>query len=189
MVSLFKNKLTIDQAADSLYSLMRQDDKNKWLSQLPPTAGLSKDVTWDELIFLDFFAIYFSLKFNRSSGWSDKDKCHLVFQKIFTLLISFWTEKNIGTTDAVFNHIDGRLSVYSACIEESSEDPSDLMHSIGTAYAALALSANSTDPQIRSQIWFQLKGDRNNAVIKVGSDAFNNRIEMLYSFFDSSKLV
>ena len=85
-------------------------------------------------------------------------------------------------------HIDGRLSVYSAILEESSEEPDDIMHSIGLVFASFVLSTNASSPQARSEIWFQLQGNWNNTVIKVGTDAFNNRLKMLYTFFDSSKL-
>jgi hypothetical protein len=34
MRSLFKRKLTVDQAAEALYTIMEKDDKTRWLSNL-----------------------------------------------------------------------------------------------------------------------------------------------------------
>jgi hypothetical protein len=68
MFSLFKKSLTVDEAAEALYMLMQKDFNREWLSKLSKVSGLDLVRAEDELVFLDFFAIYFSLKFTHSPG-------------------------------------------------------------------------------------------------------------------------
>jgi hypothetical protein len=141
MGSLFRKKLTIDQAAEALYTIMGKDDKARWLSKLSTVPEIDLVRAGDELLFLDFFVIYFSLKFTRSPGWSNKGI--LVFEKFFYLfsswLGSFWESKNAGTIDDAIKTIDSRLEAYGACINEpSSEDPEKMIRSIGEMFAIYA---------------------------------------------------
>jgi hypothetical protein len=98
MFSLFKKSLTVDEAAEALYMLMQKDFNREWLSKLSKVSGLNLVRAEDELVFLDFFAIYFSLKFTHSPGW--RDKGILVFEKLFSLLLSWlanaWERKQRG---------------------------------------------------------------------------------------------
>lgn len=175
MTSIFKKRLTVDQAAETLYTIMGKDDKSRWLSKLSKVPEIDLVRAGDELLFLDFFAIYFSLKFTRSSGWSDKGI--LVFEKFFSLFLSwlghFWESKNAGTRDDAFNTLDARLKAYGGRIEEpSSADSDKMLRSIGETFATYAfLSQNHDD-----------------ITITVGAEAFNYRIQSLYDFFDSYKL-
>ncbi len=198
MFSLFKSKLTVDQAAEALYAIMGKDDKARWLSQLSKVPQLDLVRAGDELLFLDFFAIYFSLKFTRSPGWSDKGI--LVFEKFFSLFYNwlggFWESKNAGTTDDAFKILDERLKAYGARIEEpSSEDPDKMLRSIGETFAAYAFVDDTFigidgRPKVDRFPDFQrkLSQDHDNITITVGTDAFNYRIQSLYGFFDSCKL-
>ena len=53
MFSLFKNKLTVDQAAEALYAIMGKDDKARWLSQLNVIDLTNRFITGEEAPFLD----------------------------------------------------------------------------------------------------------------------------------------
>ena len=172
MFSLFKNKLTVDQAAEKFYTIMGQDDKKRWLSQLSRVPGLDTVRAADELLFLDLFAIYFSLKFTRSAGWSEKGI--LVFENIFNRFIGFlgdfWESKNAGTKEDAFKTIDGRFADYGANLEASPEDPESIHIAVGLVFARLCLVED------------------NDTAIKIAGDAFNYRMQMLYNIFDSYKL-
>jgi hypothetical protein len=198
MRSLFKRKLTVDQAAEELYTIMGKDDKAKWLSQLSKVPEIDPVRAEDELYFLDFFAIYFSLKFTRSPGWSDKGI--LVFEKFFSLFLSwlghFWESKNAGTTDDAFKTLDARLEAYGARINEpSSVDPEKMLRAIGETFAIYTFlddTYQGIDGRLREDrfLAFQrkLSLDHDEIAIKVGGAAFNYRIQSLYEVFDSSKL-
>ena len=194
-----ENKLTVDQAAESLYTIMGKDNKARWVSQLSKVPELDPVRATDELLFLDFFAIYFSLKFTRSPGWSGKGI--LVFEKLFGLFSSwlghFWESKNAGTRDDAFKIIDARLKAYGARIEEpSSADPDELLRSIGETFAIYAFVDDTfigVDGRPREDCFWDLKKklsrDHEDVVITVGGAAFNYRIQSLYGFFDSSKII
>ena len=197
MVSLFKSELTVDQAAEALYTIMGKDDKTRWLSQLSKVPGIDLVRAADELLFLDFFAIYFSLKFTRSPDWSAKGI--LVFEKLFSLLLSwlghFWENKNAGTMDDAFKTLDARLKVYGASIVASPEDPDGMLRSIGLAFAAYAFTDDTfvgEDGHPREDgfpvFLRKLSQDVAEIAIKVAGDSFNDRIQMLYGVFDSYKL-
>lgn len=198
MFSLFKNTLTVDQAAERLYTIMGKDDKTRWLSHLSKVAELDLVRAGDELLFLDVFAIYFSLKFSRPPGWSDKRI--LVFEKFFSLFLSwlghFWESKNAGTRDDAFRILDGRLKAYGAIIEESSSaDPDKIRRSIGEMFATYAFVDDTfigVDGRPREDHFpdflRKLSQDHENIAITVGGAAFNYRIQSLYCFFDSYKL-
>ena len=151
-----------------------------------------------ELLFLDFFAIYFSLKFTRSTGWWDKGI--LVFEKLFSLLLSWlantWESENIGTRDDGFRILDARLKAYGASIEEpGSADPDETLRLIGLQFATYVLVDDTfigVDGRSREDrfpdFWRRLSQDHEEIVITVGGEVFNHRIQTLYSFFDSYKL-
>jgi hypothetical protein len=199
MFSIFKSKLTVDQAAETLYAIMGKDDKKRWLSQLSKVPELDLVRAADELLFVDFFAIYFSLKFTRSPGWSGKGI--LVFEKFFSLFLSwlghFWESKNAGTTDDAFKTLDARLKSYGDCIEEpSSSDPEQMLRSIGEMFARHALIDDTffgADGRPREDCFvnFQkkLSRDHEDITITVGGAAFNYRMQSLYGFFDSTKVI
>lgn len=198
MCSLFKEKLTVDQAAEALYTIMGKDDKASWLLQLSKVPDIDLVRAADELLFLDFFAIYFSLKFTRSPGWSDKGI--LVFEKFFSLFLGwlghFWESKNAGTRDDAFKILDARLEAYGSRINEpSSANPEELLRSIGEAFAIYVFlddTYTGIDGRLREDrfLAFQrkLSLDHDEIAIKVGGAAFNDRIQSLYGFFDSYKL-
>ena len=198
MFSLFKSKLTVDQAAEALYAIMGKDDKARWLSRLSRVPQLDLVRAGDELLFLDFFAIYFSLKFTRSPGWSDKGI--LVFEKFFSLFLSwlgsFWESKNAGTRDDAFRILDERLKAYGARIEEpSSVDPDKMLRSIGEMFATYAfvddafIGIDGRPKEDRFPDFLRkLSQDHDDITITVGAEAFNYRIQSLYGVFDSCKL-
>jgi hypothetical protein len=198
MFPLFKKSLTIDEAAQALYTILGKDDKKRWLSQLAKVPGLDLVRAADELLFLDFFAIYFSIKFNRSPGWSDKGI--LIFERFFSLFLSwmtnFWESKNAGTRNDAFKTIDARLKTYGASIEEpTSKDPDEMLRSIGLRFAAYAF-ADDTSVRVdgrpredRFPVFLRkLSQDHEDIVTTVGGAAFNYRIQSLCGFFDSFKL-
>lgn len=198
MFSLFKKKLTADQAAEALYTIMGKDDKARWLSQLSKVPQIDLVRATDELYFLDFFAIYFSLKFTRSLACSDKRV--LVFEKFFSLIASwlghFWESKNAGTMDDAFKTLNARLEAYGARINEpSSEDPEKMLRSIGETFAIYAFlddTYTGGKGRLREDRFLAFKRklslDHDEIAISVGAEAFNYRIQSLYDFFDSYKL-
>lgn len=194
MPSLFKKTLTVDEAAEALLLLMRKDLNQQRLSRLSAVSGLDLARAEHELIFLDFFAIYFSLKFTRSPGWRDKGV--LVFEKLFDLILRWWgtawESNNRGTRDDVFKVFDGRLKVYGARIEErTSEDPDTMLRSIGEIFAMYALTDETfcgADGRAREDrfpdVLNKLSQDHDGIAIAVGSEAFNDRVQSLYGMFD-----
>lgn len=197
MFSLFKKKLTVDQAAEALYTIMQKDDQARWLSQLSTVPEIDIVRAGDELLFLDFFAICFSIKFTRSSGWSNRI---LVFEKFFNLFYSsyayFLENKNAGTRDRALKILVARLKAYDACINEaSSSDPDKMLRSVGETFAAYTFLDDTyigVDGRPREDRFpaFRMKFslDHDEIAIKIGGAAFNDRIQSLYSFFDSYKL-
>lgn len=152
----------------------------------------------DELLFLDFVAIYFSLKCTRSPGWSDKGI--LVFEKLFRLIASwlgnFWESKKVGSRDDAFRILDARLKAYGARIEEpSSVDPDAMLRSVGETFAMYALTDETfcgVDGRAREDrfpdVLTKLSQDPDGIAITVGSAAFNHRVQSLYGMFDSFKV-
>ena len=190
--------LTVDEAAEALFVLMRKDFNKQRLSRLSAVSGLDLARAEHELIFLDFFAIYFSLKFTRSSWW--RDKGILVFEKLFSLLLSWWgtawESDNRGTRDDVFRVFDARLKAYGARVEEpSSEDPETMLTSIGETFAMYALTDETfcgADGRAREDrfqdVLKKLSQDHGRIAITVGSEAFNHRVQSLYGMFDQFKV-
>jgi len=198
MHSLFKRKLTVGQAAEELYTIMGKDDKTRWLSQLSKVPKIDLVRAEDELYFLDFFAIYFSLKFTRSPGWSGKGI--LVLEEFFSLFSSwlgnFWESKNAGTKDDVFKILDARLEAYGARINEpGSAEPEEMLRAIGETFAIYAFldeTYQGIDGCLKEDRFFDIQRklslDHDEIAIKVGGAAFNYRINSLYEVFDSFKI-
>ena len=178
MFDIFKTKLTVDQAADALYNLMGKDDPGKWLSQLSDVPKLDLVRAGDELLFLDVFAIYCSLKFTRYPGWSEKR--FLVFASFLghflTWLANFWQNKNVGTMEDAQRVLDARFTSYGANMEATQEDPAETLRSIGATYAAYAF-ADDESRHIPDE-----------TVVRVAGEAFNHRIQSLDTFFATNKL-
>jgi len=198
MSSLFKKSLTVDQAAEALYTIMGKEDKTHWLSQLQTLPEIDIVRATDELLFLDFVAIHFSLKFTQSPGWTDK--ATLVFEKLFSLIVSwlgnFWESRRVGTRDDAFRMLDARLKAYGARIEEpGSVDSDTMLRSIGETFAMYALTDETfcgVDGHAREDrfpdVWKKCSQDPGGIAITVGSVAFNHRVQSLYGMFDSFKV-
>jgi len=177
---------------------MREDFNKDWLSRLSEVAGLDIRRAEAELIFLDFFAIYFSLKFTHSSGW--RDKGYDVFEKLFSLVVSWWgdewTSQNAGTQDDAFKVLDERLKAYGRAIEDpSSKEPDEMVRSIGLTFATFAfLDDQSGAPGSRErdahydEFLTKLLADYKNVVVTVAGEVFNHRMKSLYGMFDSYKV-
>jgi hypothetical protein len=190
--------LTVDEAAEALFVLMRKDFNKEWLSRLATVSDLDLRRAETELVFLDVFATYFSLKFTRSPGW--RDKGILVFEKLFNLISSWlgnaWESINAGTRDDAFKVIDERLKAYAAAIEEpTSANPDEMLHAIGSTFALFAFAHEGIgDPGSRErdahyeEFLTKLLLDHRNIVIAVASEVFNHRMQSLYGMFDSYKL-
>jgi len=178
--------LTIDEAAEALQGLMQKDFNREWLARLSRVSRLDIVRAEDELIFLDFFAIYFSLKFTRSPGWRDKGV--LVFEKFFSSFLSwygnFLESKRAGTRDDAFKILDARLNAYGASIEEpSSAEPEEMLRSIGLKFAMYALAE-----ECEKAFLVKLLVDCENIITTVGAEVFNHRVQMLHTWFDSHKI-
>jgi len=166
-------ELTVDEAAEALYTIMSKDFNASWLTQLSKIPGIDLVRAEDELLLVDFSAIYFSLKFTRSPGWTNKGM--LVFEKFFNLFLNWlgnvFESKNAGTRDDAFKILDSRLKAYAECIESGSEDPDEILRSIGEMFVNYAFI-----------------NDPDGIAIRVGVESFNHRIVSLYDLFDSYKL-
>ena len=193
-----KTTLTIDEAAGALFKLMQSDFKSEWRSRLATVAGLDPVRAEDELVLLDFFAVYFSLKFTRSPSWRTNGQA--VFEKLFGLLAAFfadfWAPRNAGTLEDAFRTLDARLQAYGAVIERpSSAVPDQLNQAIGLQYAAYALAHDGIgdpgSPEREAhydEFLSKLLLDYHGVVISVGGEVFNHRIQMLDAWFDSHKV-
>jgi len=198
MFPLFKKSLTVDEAAEALFALMQKDFNREWLSRLSKVSGLDLVRAEDEMVLLDFFAVYFSLKFTRSPGW--RDKGIFVFEKLFSLLLSwygkFLESKNAGTRDDALEILDQRLKAYGASIEEpGSADPEEMLRSIGLKFAIYALAEDSfyeADGRPKEERFPEflrkISQDHDEIVIAVGGEVFNHRMQMLYAWLDSHKV-
>jgi hypothetical protein len=198
MFGLFKTNLSIDEAAKALFKLMQSDFKPEWRSRLAAVSELDPVRVEDELIFLDLFAVYFSLKFTRSPSWRANGQ--LVFERLFSLLATFfaafWAPRNAGTVEDAFRILDARLKTYGAVIEQpSSADPDQLSQAIGLQYAMYAFAHEGIgEPGSRErdahyeEFLTKLLLDHNNIVVTVAGEVFNHRIQMLYTWFDSHKV-
>ena len=190
--------LTVDEAAEALFALMRKDFNNEWLSRLSTVSALDLRRAETELVFLDFFATYFSLKFTRSAGW--RDKGILVFEKLFSLMVSWlantWDSIGAGNKDDAFRIIDSRLAAYGARIEEpGSVDPDTTLKSIGETFAMFAFAHEGIgDPGSRErdahyeEFLTKLLLNHHNVVVTVAAEVFNHRVQSLYRMFESFKL-
>jgi hypothetical protein len=193
-----KKSLTVDEATEALFSLMREDYNKEWLSRLAAVRGLDLRRAETELVFLDFFATHFSLKFTRSPGW--RDKGILVFEKLFSLMLSwlgnYWGSINAGTGDDAFKVIDERLKAYAAAVEEpTSANPDEMLRSIGSTFAIFAFAhdgigdSGSREREAHFQEFLTKRLlDHKNIVIAVAAEVFNHRIQSLRGMFDSYKL-
>ncbi len=190
--------LNIDEAAEALLKLMQSDFKPEWRSRLATVSGLDQVRAEDELIFLDFFAIYFSLKFTRSPSWRANGQ--LVFEKLFCLLAAFfgafWAPRHAGTVEDAVRILTARIEAYGGAIEQpDSVEPDQLVEAIGSQYAAYAFAHDGIgDPGSREraanydEFATKLRLDHNKVVITVAGEVFNNRMQKLYTWFDSHKV-
>lgn len=191
--------ITVDEAAAALFAMMQSDFKQEWRSRLSSVPGLDAVRAEDELMLLDYFAAYFSLKFTRSPTWRAKGQ--LVFEKLFSLfahwLARFWEGKNAGTVDDAVRILGERLAAYGAVIEEpASADPQQLIQSIGLRYAMFAFTDDSfvgTDGRPRAdrfpEFVARMSQDTGEVAIAVGSEVFNHRMQKLHAWFDSHSVV
>jgi hypothetical protein len=194
MFSLFKSKLTVDQAAEALYAIMGKENMTKWLSQLSQVPELDLVRAGDELLFLDVFATYCSLKFTRSPGWSEKRL--LVFESFLGLFLTwlgkFWESRSAGTMDDAGKAIDSRFKAYGASIEATPPAPDETRRLIGMTFAAYAFADGrfSGRPKEKEFPEFlrKLSQDQSETVIRVAEEVFNHRIQTLEHFFESHKL-
>ena len=192
------NSLTVDEAAEALFVIMRQPFNKEWLSRLATVSGLDLTRAETELVFLDFFAIHFGLRITRSPGWQDNGT--LVSEKLFSLVLKWWGDawesNNRGTIDDAFRILDGRLKAYESVIEGlNSADPEGMTRALSVMYAMFALAEDSffgTDGRPRKDRYpdhlTKLLLDHKNVVSTVGAEALHYRMHMLQSLFDSFTL-
>ena len=193
-----ENVMTVDEAAEALFGIMRKDFNKQFLIRLSAVSGLDITRAETELIFLDFFAVYFSLKFTRSSGW--REKGNVVFEQLYSLLWNWlgtiWESMGCGTKDDAFRVIDARLKTYGERIEQpNSEDPDSMLASLGEAFAMYALtdetfyeSDGSPKPDRFPDVLMRLRQDFDRIVVTVGGEVFNHRVQSLHAMFDLYKV-
>ena len=191
--------ITVDEAAAAVFAMMQSDFKQEWRSRLSSVAGLDAVRAEDELVLLDYFAAYFSLKFTRSPTWRAKGQS--VFEKLFSLfahwLVRFWQGKNAGTMDDAVRILGDRLAAYGVVIEEPTfADPQQLMHAIGLRYAMFAFTDDSfvgaddrPRPDRFSEFVARMSQDTEEVTIAVGGEVFNHRMQTLHAWFDSHSVV
>jgi len=196
------NVLTVDEAAEALFVIMRQPyDKpinREWPSRLATVSGLDLVRAETELVFLDFFAIHFGLRVTRSPGWRDNGT--LVSEKLFSLVLKWWGDvwesNNRGTIDDACSILNGRLKAYESVINElNSADPEEITRSLSLMYAMFALAEDSffgadgrpTKDRYPDHLT-KLLLDYKNVVSTVGAEALHYRMHTLQSLFDSFTL-
>jgi hypothetical protein len=190
----FNRPLSIDEAAEALLKLMQSDFKPEWRSRLAEVPELDPVRAEDELIFLDFFTIYFALKFTRTPAWRANGQ--LVFEKLFCLLAgffaAFWAPRHAGTFDDAVRIITARIAAYGEAIEQpSSAEPDQLVEAIGLVFAAYAFAHDGIGEPWSGEraahydeFANKLQLDHNKVVITVAGEVFNNRLQTLYTWFD-----
>ena len=193
-----ENVMTVDEAAETLFGIMRKDFNKQFLVRLSAVSGLDITRAETELIFLDFFAVYFSLKFTRSSGWSEKG--NVVFEQLYSLLCNWlgtiWESMGCGTKADAFRVIDARLKTYGERIEQpNSEDPDSMLASLGEAFALYTLtddtfygSDGSPKPDRFPDVLMRLGQDYDRVAITVGGEVVDHRVHSLHAMFDLYKV-
>ncbi len=195
----FKTQMTVDQAAAKLYEIMGKDDNSKWVDRLKVVTDLDLVRASDELLFLDLFAIYFSIKFTRCDSWPEKGI--YVFEKIYHMFVNwlgnYFEGKNAGTCEDAIKILDSRIRSYGMRIEEpDSVDPNKMLRSIGETFATYAFCYEShfgDDGHPREDKFMEFKNrlsqDYDDVTITVGGEAFNYRIKSLYPVFENILIV
>lgn len=164
--SMFKKKISIDEAVESILSgLVKFDRMQVWGAELSRVSGLHTERAKEEMFYLDCFAVYVFLKFNRSPNW--KQNGIKIFEKIFQACAIFvattFANKDNATIEEVRNAsdaIDRRFAVYGPLFERSE----DTLLAIGTAFSKFC------------------QVDGNSVLIQTGADLFNVRGQMLIQF-------
>jgi hypothetical protein len=182
MFDFFRKSMTVDQVSRELFLGWSRDTKQEWIQRLSQIEGLDIQRAFDELQYLDFFAVYFSLKFNRSRGWSEKGA--LVYEQIYTLFVSWlsaqWEAADRGTLDDVIGAIQQRIKIYSDVIDSTADPEGNhaVLDSIGRAYVRLCVAegepVNGT-PRV-------------DKLSEIGWKMFYARGRMLRDYFDTHRL-
>ena len=190
--------LTVDEAAEALFALMRKDFNKEWLSRLSAVSGLDVARAETELVFLDFFAIHYGLRVTRSPGWQDKGI--VASENLFSLVLKWWGDawesNNRGTIGDAFSILDGRLKAYESVIEGlSSAEPEEMIRSLSLMYAMFALAEDSffgADGRPKEDRYpdhlTKILLDYKNVVSTVGAEALNYRMHTLQTLFDSFRV-
>ena len=185
------------EAAGALFTIMGREEKTGWLARLKTIPGIEIERATDELLFLDFFAIYFSLKFTRAPGWCGKGLP--VFEKLAALMVDmlgdFWESRLVGTKQEAAKLLGARIDAYGAIVENPESGDSDsMLRAIGERFAMYAITNDSHYEEDGSP-----RGDRfpdvlqrlriyGEPAITVGGEAFSERVTSLYGMFDAFTL-
>jgi hypothetical protein len=195
---MFKKSLTVAEVAEALFVLMRKDFNPEWMSRLSAVPNLDLGRAESELVFLDVFATYLSLKFTHSSSW--RDNGHLVFEKLLSQFVRWlgdiWASNDAGTRDDAFRILDERLKGYSEAIEDPrSENRDEIIRSIGLRFAIFAFANEEIgDPGSPErdahygEFLTNLMLDYKNVVVTVAGEVFDHRGKSLLGIFDSYNL-
>jgi hypothetical protein len=159
--NLFKKRIPVDEAADSILSELKKFDKmNLWWAalSLSELSGLPLESAKTEMLYLDCFAIYIALKFNHSRSW--KQNGTKIFKKVFQGCAEYAATTLAGKVNAtmegtirVGDEIANRFAVYGPIFEKSYDTLTD----IGTVFAKFC------------------RDDGNLVLIRAGGDLFNVR--------------
>lgn len=163
---MFKKKISIDAAAESILSgLVKFDRMKVWGAELSRVSRLNIERAKEEMFYLDCFAVYIGLKFNKSPGW--KQNGYKIFEKICHACSIFvateFANMENATTEEVKNAwevINKRFAVYSPLFEKSE----DTLLAIGTAFSKFC------------------QVDGNSVLVQIGGDLFYVRGQMLMQF-------
>ena len=186
------------EAAGALFTIMGREEKTGWLARLKGIPGIEMERATDELLYLDFFAIYYSLKFTHAPGW--KGKGLPVFERLATLMVDmigdFWESRSVGTRQEASKLLASRIAYYGAITEgPEAEDPDSMLRAIGEKFAMYAITNDSHyrgdgfPREDRFLDALQRLRRYGEPAVAVGGEAFNERVKSLYGMFNSFSLV
>lgn len=190
--------MTIEQAAQNIFNLMRRDFDVELKTRLSNVPGLDIVRAKDELVFLDLFSVYFSIKCNTIPEWHERGE--LVYEIINSLFVNWvgnvWSEKGAGSHEDVVNIINARFRSYLSCIENIiPTDYNKLKRSIGEIFAIYAF-ADSTfmGPDGKAlesrfmELQNKIKRDVEEVTINVGIEVFWHRVVVMLDIFKKYKI-
>ncbi len=189
----FKKLMTIEQASQNIFNLMRRDFDSDWLNRLSSVPGLDIVRAEDEMVFLDLFSVYFSIKCNMITQWHDRGE--LIYENIKSLFLDWlekaWREKKAGSRDDAERILDSRFKSYMACIDGTKPtDYEKLRRSIGEIFAIYAFADESSmgpdGKPLESRffdLYIKINRDVEKTTTGVGTEVFWHRVVVMLNIF------